>query len=89
MGDDAPPPNESASGSRDIMILDKRARVFPIAEAESKETNTNIEKLISARTKYLPVVVWSTTKVKDYSEDNEANNGQDFDRAGHVIKLRI
>jgi hypothetical protein len=35
----------------------------------------------------VPVVVWPTSEVKDYSEDDEANDGQDLDRADSVIEL--
>jgi hypothetical protein len=34
LGDDTPPPGESARGSRNIIVLDKRTRVFPVSETD-------------------------------------------------------
>lgn len=57
---DSPPSEETTFGTRNAIVLNKWAGVFPVTETNS-------------------VVVWSTSKIKNDSEDDEASNGYDFD----------
>lgn len=41
---DAPPSNKSASGSRNVVVLDERTGVFPVTEADSG-TSVRIEQI--------------------------------------------
>ena len=83
---DTPPPNKSAHGTRDIVVLDERTGVFPVAEANS-ETNVRIEKGGKSSQRELHIVVWSASKVKNDSKNNEANDGQDLDGTDDATRV--
>jgi hypothetical protein len=79
---DTPPANESARGTRNVMVLDKRTGIFPVAEADPKIYARVEETKPGLREVALPIVVWSTSEVNNDSEDDKANDGQDLDGTG-------
>ena len=70
--DNAPPSNEPTGCSRDPIVLNERTGVFPITETDS-ETIISISRALSREEVLLPVVIWTTSEVKNDSENNEAN----------------
>jgi len=89
LGDDAPPSNEPTGGSRNAVILDERAGVFPVTETDSEKKNQNESGFpaFSQSEVLSPVVIGATSEVKNDSEDDEADDGQDLDRAGDAMWL--
>lgn len=84
LGNDTPPSDKSACGSRNVIVLDERTRVFPVTEADS-ETSVRTEEIIEKQCT-LPVVIRPTSKVENNSEDDEANDGQDLDGSGDATR---
>ena len=88
LGDDTPPSDEPTGCSRDPIVLNERTGVFPITETDS-ETIIRISCALSREEVFLPVVIWATSEVKNYSENNEADYCQDLDGASEAVGLRV
>lgn len=79
--DDAPPSGKPTGGSRNVMVLDEWAGIFPITETNSGTKLRDFRNFSQSKVTS-PVVIRASSKVENNSEDNKANDGQDLNGTG-------